>query len=146
VQAVLAADNSVTQAEELTIRVDTIPPVISVSNPADNDSYLNLSGMEIVGAVSDENLAEYSLKVTGPGVLLQKNGIQNRAGYTFGTLSDLPEDAYTLVTEAKDVAENQNALVRIFTIDRTAPRLLSMLPSAADISARASHQSASPEL
>lgn len=115
-------DSTVSQNEEVTVSLDATPPSIVVAVPAP-DAFLNLSALDLSGDIYDEHLTGYTLKVTGPlGVLLERSGTQNRTGFSFGIIPELAEESYTLVSEAKDAADNAKTTTIPFTVDRTPPK------------------------
>jgi flagellar hook assembly protein FlgD/Tol biopolymer transport system component/fibronectin type 3 domain-containing protein len=121
--ASLTANSQVTQAETITLIVDTTSPAISITDLPDK-SYLNRTELSISGTINDAHLVNYAINIAGPaGTTALDAGTQNHANYTFGRITDLAEDTYTLTVEAKDQGENQVKDIRTFTIDRSAPKV-----------------------
>jgi len=122
--ASLTGKPEVNQTETLTLTVDKTAPQIIIPIPIDK-AYYNKTDMPIIGSITDQNLDSYTVSVTGPdGTSVLDSGNQIRTGYTFGTISNLAEDTYTLTAIANDLGENQTKLVRSFTIDRTPPKVV----------------------
>jgi len=120
--ATLTGKPEVNQTETLTLTVDTTAPQVNIPIPADK-AYYNKTTMPIIGSITDPDLTSYSISVGSPaGTSILDSGNQNRTGFTFGTITDLAEDTYTLTVNANDLGENQSKLVRTFTIDRTPPK------------------------
>jgi flagellar hook assembly protein FlgD len=121
--ASLSANPQTAQTETISLVVDTTPPAITIADLTDK-SYLNRTDLSITGTISDTNLAGYNIAVVGPsGTTTLNAGTQNRANYTFGRLTDLTEDTYTLTVDASDLGQNQSKLVRTIIIDRTPPKV-----------------------
>lgn len=121
--AALSSRPEVTQSETITLTVDSTPPAIVISDPPDK-SYLNKAEVILAGSITDPNLVNYSISVNGPaGMTALDSGTQNRTSYTFGRMADLAEDTYTVTVDAKDQGENATKVMRLFTIDRTPPKV-----------------------
>ena len=106
--------------------------MFTVADPGDK-SFLNRTDLSIAGTLNDANLVGYNIAIVGPsGSTTLDTGTQNRANYTFGRISDLGEDSYTLAIDANDLGENQARLVRTFTIDRTPPKVTLETPKAGE--------------
>lgn len=115
-------DSSSVQQEDVTVTVDTTPPIIDIQQPQDG-AFLS-SDIAVSGSITDANLSSYSVSYTGDsGTVLIDSGSQNRAGYLFGTIRNLPEGSYTLNASAKDLVENSASKNTVFTIDRTPPAI-----------------------
>lgn len=130
--ASLTANPQVTQTETISINVDTTTPAITLTDLTDK-SFLNRTDLSIAGTVDDANLVNYTITIAGPsGTATLDTGTQNRTNYTFGRITDLVEDTYTLTVDAKDQGENSSKLVRTFTVDRTAPKATLDTPRSGD--------------
>lgn len=128
----LAADPLMSRAESITLVLDSAAPAMTIREPAEN-AFLSRSDVAVVGTVGDATLTEYTLKIFGPaGTAAIDSGSLNRTDYTFGLLKDLAEGAYTITAEAKDRGENQTKLTRLFTIDRTPPKVSLDTPKPGD--------------
>lgn len=118
--AALSADASVTQAEAVTVTLDSTQPAVDITQPA-NNAYIR-TDVTLNGSITDVNMQEYSLAYSDDaGTVSIDQGSQSRSNYTFGTLADLAEGGYTLMIKAKDLAENSTDKTIAFTIDRTPP-------------------------
>ncbi|MBI5485404.1 MAG: hypothetical protein HY888_13240, partial [Deltaproteobacteria bacterium] len=119
----LISNPQIAQTETISLAVDTTPPVITITDLPDK-SFLNRMDISIAGSINDANLVGYNMSIAGPsGTTMLDFGTQNRANYTFGRITELVEDTYTLTVDASDLGENQTKLVRAFTIDRTPPKV-----------------------
>lgn len=128
--ASLISNPQVVQSETVTLAVDTVPPTIAFAGLPDK-SYFNRTDLSISGTIYDPNPDNYTVSVTGStGVTILDTGTQNRANYTFGRITDLLEDTYTLAVDANDHGENRAKLVQTFTIDRTPPKVSLEAPKA----------------
>ncbi len=120
--AVLSSDSSVTQEEEVTLTVDTLPPVVDITQP-ESDSHI-MTDVTVTGTIADENLLEYSVTCRdGTGSLPLDSASQSREDYTFGILDDLPEGEYAIIIEARDSGGNRTVREIPFTMDRTRPKV-----------------------
>lgn len=137
--ATLASNPLVTQTESISITVDTAAPVLTFPAPTDK-AYLNVKELPVVGTISDNNLVDYAVAYSGiSGTIALDRGVQNRSSYTFGTPTNLAEEAYTVTAEANDQGENQAKLIRTFIIDRTAPKVAMDTPKAGEYYGNASN-------
>jgi Tol biopolymer transport system component/flagellar hook assembly protein FlgD/subtilase family serine protease/fibronectin type 3 domain-containing protein len=114
---------TINQTETITLTVDTTPPLIDIKKPV-VDNFVNANEMVVNGSISDPNFSSYSLRVSGPdGTSILSEGAEGRENYSFGTISALKEERYSISIEAKDQGENQSLLTRNFTVDRTPPKV-----------------------
>lgn len=121
--AALLSNTSVTQAEAVTVSVDTTLPNIDIKQPV-NDSYIR-TDIAVNGIINDTNIIEYYVTNTGSaGPALLDQGNQSRENYTFGILNELAEDRYSLNIRARDLGENILERNIVFTIDKTAPKVV----------------------
>lgn len=119
ITASLLSDPLVTQEEQSTITIDTQPPTVDIKHPTQG-SVINDTELQVFGTISDNNLANYAIEFEGN---MLDSGSQNRVGYLFGILDNLPEEQYILHVTASDAAENSLAADISLTIDRTPPKV-----------------------
>lgn len=115
--AILTSNTSVTQTETVTAVVDATLPTVDIKQPL-NNSYTPATDIVVSGTINDTNLSGYTIN---NGTTLFDQANQTRENYAFGTLSALPEGAYTLAIKATDQAQNETDKAIAFTIDRTPP-------------------------
>lgn len=131
--ATSSSNSSVFQTEAITLAVDTTSPLIDIKQPADL-SYIRSADVVVNGTISDLNLSEYSITLTGDsGIIPVDSGNTNRVNDTFSLLNGLSEGMYTLKVKAKDFAENLSEKNIVFTIDRTAPKVSLNAPREGEI-------------
>jgi subtilase family serine protease/flagellar hook assembly protein FlgD len=110
--------------EEKTTRLvlDRTPPSTAISRPGP-DSFVSTRA-SVRGSVADPHLAEYAISVAPAGgtpVELAR-GFEERTGFDFAQLPDLPEGPAVLQVVASDLAENVKRLDVRFVVDSTPPR------------------------
>jgi len=111
-----------TQNAQTTVYVDGIPPVISITEPA-NDSYFNTAAIMVKGTVQDSS--PLTVKVNGTEIQPQNN--------TFATSVNLNPGQNTLHLEAMDAAANPAQAAVTCTLDQTAPVIVISSPQAGTI-------------
>jgi len=124
--AVLTLDNNVRQIEEVTVQLDSTPPVVDVISV--NEGYL-LKGDQLVASIVDANMERYwvygSSGIDSPEWLLLatgRNEISEKLLATFGSES-YPDGEYLLKTVLIDKASNEVVEVWPMVIDRVLPTL-----------------------
>ncbi|MGE3540694.1 MAG: CARDB domain-containing protein [Candidatus Tectimicrobiota bacterium] len=137
VRAVLRRAPTVTQEERLTVTVDTTPPQISITRPA--QGFVTGLG-QVQGSITDAHLREYRVLLTeGPGGLqntLLSSGNSPLVEAPLGSLQGMPEGAYTLTVEARDSADNTASARLAFVVDNTPPLLELLQPVAGSVVGR----------
>lgn len=121
--AVDATDPSNSQEETVSLIVDTISPVVDLTQPLDGSV---LKGNDnILGSVTDANLKTYSL-VIKRGDLSEEvlaTHYLARVDYPFASLSGLEEGEFVALLSAEDHGGNTAEIETSFVIDRTPPLL-----------------------
>ncbi len=137
--ATSASNASVSQTEVITIASDTASPLIDIKQPLDQ-FYTPSQDVMVNGTISDLNLAEYSIVLSGDsGIIPADSGNINRVNHTFSVLDGLSEGMYTLNVMAKDYAENLSEKNIAFTIDRTVPKVTLSSPRDGEIYGNTKH-------
>ncbi len=118
------------EQERLTVVVDTIPPVIELTSPA--EGALVPLPLELIGSQVEIHPELWTLTLTGPEVdglvIATGSGAYDSRILTIIEDGDVVDGDYVLVFDAIDAAGNQASLVRRFTIDNTLPVAEILLP------------------
>ena len=121
--AALSSDTNIKHTEEITVVVDSTPPLIEIDEPVNHTCLTG--GITTSGSITDQNLEGLSISLTGVAgteVLYEDN--QNREDYTFVSLEDQAEGDYSLTVYANDLAANESQETIEVTIDRTPPAIV----------------------
>jgi|GEM_PF-6315150 len=128
---------NVSSTEEFNFTVDHTGPVVSITNPAANDtlSYAKDGTVNVTGTISDANPDHYYVKIYGDsgdanGVLVYANTINDTSDFN-GTLyswdlNNAKSGDYVIDLEARDAAGNKDndSTQKIHvTVDNTGPAL-----------------------
>ena len=117
----LPSQPQVTQSEQVTVAVDSTPPVILVDRPGP----FAAPGSPVVGSVTDQHLESLAVELTDtPGAPVWREifrDTRNRASFSFATLEGLDEGDYALRFTARDQGEIVSERVASFEIDATSP-------------------------
>jgi subtilase family serine protease len=125
---------------ELPFGIDSRPPVLSLTSPADGSFLTNVPpSVPVTGAVSDANLARYDLELgfgSSPSVFVPLAG-QTTApeSETLASLDleGLPDGSYTLRLSARDLASNVSFVESKVTLDKTPPSVAIEKPAPGSI-------------
>lgn len=114
--------NAATQATS-TVKVDTTPPTLSVTAPA-NDFYTNKTTIDITGTTNDATSSPVTVTIkvgsTDQGaVTVQSNGAFNKA-------VTLVEGANTITVTATDAAGKSSTVTRTVNVNTVAPVISSV--------------------
>ncbi len=118
------------EQERLTVVVDTIPPAIDLTSPA--EGALVPLPLELIGSQVEIHPEQWTLTLTGPEVdaLVIATGSGAFDSRTLTIIEDgqVVDGNYVVVFEAVDAAGNRASLARRFTIDNTVPEAEILLP------------------
>lgn len=105
-------DNSAT-AKSITFKVDTIPPVLTVTSPT-NGLITNKTSLTVSGTTDDATSKPVTVKVNGTAVTVNSDG-------TFSTTITLSNGSNTITVVATDKAGKASTITRTVTLDTSAP-------------------------
>ena len=104
--------NAATQ-KSVTFSIDTVPPTLSVSAPA-NNLVTNVSSVTVSGTTNDTTSSPVTLTVNGKSVTVNSSG-------AFSTTVSLSEGTNTITVIAVDSAGKKTTVTRTVTLDTVAP-------------------------
>jgi uncharacterized protein YfaP (DUF2135 family) len=112
-----ASDNDGNAATQLTstFLVDTIPPVLVLTSPADN-SITNNATCTVSGSTNDASSTITALTVNGSVVTVDANG-------TFTTTVTLTKGENKITIVSTDANGKQSTVTRTVTLDQTPPSI-----------------------
>lgn len=123
-----AADNdgNVAAQKSITIKVDTVPPTLTVNSPTEG-MVTNNSTLVVSGVTNDATSSPVTLKVNNQPVEVQENG-------NWSTTITLSEGENTITIVATDSAGKTSTVTRHVTLDTGAPVIESAViaPNPAD--------------
>lgn len=123
-----AADNdgNVASQKSITIKVDTVPPTLTVNSPTEG-MVTNNSTLVVSGVTNDATSSPVTLKVNNQPVEVQENG-------QWSTAITLSEGENTITIVATDSAGKTSTVTRHVTLDTGAPVIESAViaPNPAD--------------
>lgn len=116
--------NSVTST--VTIKVDTVPPVLNVTSPT-NNLKTNVSTVNVVGTTNDATSSPVTLTINGESVEVSANG-------SFSKTLTLSQGTNTITIVSKDGAGKTTTVTRTVYFDNTAPVIstISITPNPVD--------------
>lgn len=120
--------NAATQ-KSVSFKIDTIPPELSVTSPADK-LITNKSSVSVAGTTNDATSSPVTLTVNGENVTVYDDG-------TFSTTVALEDGENTITVTATDGAGRTTTVTRTVTLDTKAPVIsdVSLSPNPADVGA-----------
>lgn len=120
--------NAATQ-KSVSFKIDTVPPELSVTSPADK-LITNKSSVSVAGTTNDATSSPVTLTVNGENVTVYDDG-------TFSTTVALEDGENTITVTATDGAGRTTTVTRTVTLDTKAPVIsdVSLSPNPADVGA-----------
>lgn len=118
--------NAATQ-KSVTFTVDTVPPTLNVTSPADG-LVTNNATLTVSGTTNDATSSPVTLTVNGKAVTVAANG-------SFSTNVQLTEGSNTITIVATDSAGKSTTVTRVVTLDTAAPTIVSvtLTPNPVDV-------------
>jgi flagellar hook assembly protein FlgD/fibronectin type 3 domain-containing protein/subtilase family serine protease len=111
----------VAQVEAITLTIDTTSPTIDVTVPEDSSYYPGV--VKVRGALSDRNLQEFSVTLSGGQDTLLFDTVVISNEIVFSRSLDLVDGVYVVQVDARDSVSNINSETVSFTVDKTRPRI-----------------------
>lgn len=106
-------DGNAATAKSVTFKIDTVPPTLSVTTPAEG-LITNQTTVTVSGTTNDVTSSPVTLTVNNTPVTVQSNG-------TFSTQVTLSSGANTITIVATDSAGKSTTVTRHVTLDTGAP-------------------------
>ena len=123
-----ATDNDGNAATQVSvkIKIDTVPPTLTLSNPTDG-LVTNNKSLTVSGTTNDVTSSPVTVKVNGTAVTVSSTG-------AFSTTVTLTEGSNTITVVATDTAGKSSTVTRTVTLDTKAPTIKSvtLTPNPAD--------------
>ena len=115
-----ASDNDGNAATEksITFKVDTVPPVLNISAPA-NELVTNTASITVRGNTNDATTSPVTVKITLNGT--DQGSVTVGGDGTFTKTLTLREGANTIVVTATDAAGKASTVTRSVTLDTSLP-------------------------
>lgn len=112
-------DGNVATAVSRSFTVDTVPPTLNITTPAEVTSYQNVASLTVVGSTNDATSSPVTVTVklnTGSATLATVDGNGN-----FSKALTLVEGTNTIVITATDAAGKASSVTRTVILDTVAP-------------------------
>lgn len=111
-------DGNAASAKSTTFTVDTVPPTLNITAPADN-LITNTASLNVVGVTNDATSSPVTVRISLNGadqgsVTVQSNG-------SFSKTVTLQEGSNTIVVTATDAAGKASSVTRSVTLDTSVP-------------------------
>lgn len=111
-------DGNAATAATATVTVDTTPPVLNVTSPA-NDTWQNAYAATVVGTTNDETSSPVTVNITVNGT--DAGAVTVGEGGAFSKEITLTEGDNTIVITATDAAGKSSSVTRTVHVNTTAP-------------------------
>ena len=111
-------DGNAAAQKSTTFTVDTVPPTLNVTSPADG-LITNNPSLVVAGTTNDSTSSPVTLTVNGQAVTVGSNG-------SFSTTLTLSEGDNTITIKVADKAGKTTTVVRTVTLDTSAPNIVSI--------------------
>ncbi len=108
-------DGNASTQVSVQFKIDTVPPTLTLSNPADG-LVTNNKSLTVSGTTNDATSSPVTVKVNGTAVTVGSNG-------TFSTTITLVEGSNTITVVATDSAGKSSTVTRKVTLDTKAPTI-----------------------
>ena len=124
-------DGNAASAVSMTLKVDTVPPALTLTSPADG-LITNNATLTVSGVTNDETSSPVTLKVNGTPVTVNANG-------SFAMQMTLTVGENTITVVATDSAGKSSTVTRTVTLDTTPPTISAVTISPNPVDAGATY-------
>lgn len=111
--------NAATQ-KSTTYTVDTVPPTLNVTSPADGLITAN-SSVTVAGTANDATSSPVVITISLNGT--DQGAVTVGTGGTFSKVVTLKEGSNTIIVKAKDSAGKESSVTRTVTLDTSVPKI-----------------------
>lgn len=111
-------DGNAATAATITIKVDTVPPSLTVLTPTDN-TFTNTGGCTVSGTTNDATSSPVTVEITLNGTSVGSATVQ--ADGSFSKVINLKNGENTIVITATDALGKSTSVTRTVTLDTSAP-------------------------
>lgn len=113
-------DGNAATEKSTTYTVDTVPPTLNVTSPADG-LITAASSVTVAGTTNDATSSPVVITVSLNGT--DQGTIPVGAGGTFSKVVTLKEGSNTIIVKAKDAAGKESSVTRTVTLDTSVPKI-----------------------
>jgi hypothetical protein len=127
--AVSDNDGNAATAASVTCTIDTVPPTLNLTSPADG-TITNVASLTVSGTTNDATSSPVTVTVNGTAVTVGSDG-------GFSTTLTLKEGSNTITVVAKDAAGKTTTITRTVTLDTGIPVItaITLTPNPVDAGA-----------
>lgn len=111
--------NSATQ-KSTTYTVDTVPPTLNVTSPADG-LITATSSVTVAGTTNDATSSPVTITISLNGT--DQGAVTVGTGGTFSKVVTLKEGSNTIIVKARDSAGKESSVTRTVTLDTSVPKI-----------------------
>ena len=113
-------DGNAAEEKSTTYTVDTVPPTLNVTSPADG-LITAASSVTVAGTTNDATSSPVVITVSLNGT--DQGAIPVGTGGTFSKVVTLKEGSNTIIVKAKDAAGKESSVTRTVTLDTSVPKI-----------------------
>lgn len=113
-------DGNAAEEKSTTYTVDTVPPTLNVTSPADG-LITAASSVTVAGTTNDATSSPVVITISLNGT--DQGTIPVGTGGTFSKVVTLKEGSNTIIVKAKDAAGKESSVTRTVTLDTSVPKV-----------------------
>lgn len=113
-------DGNAAAEKSTTYTVDTVPPTLNVTSPADG-LITAASSVTVAGTTNDATSSPVVITISLNGT--DQGAIPVGTGGTFSKVVTLKEGSNTIIVKAKDAAGKESSVTRTVTLDTSVPKI-----------------------
>ena len=113
-------DGNAATEKSTTYTVDTVPPTLNVTSPADG-LITAASSVTVAGTTNDATSSPVVITISLNGT--DQGTIPVGTGGTFSKVVTLKEGSNTIIVKAKDAAGKESSVTRTVTLDTSVPKI-----------------------
>lgn len=113
-------DGNAAEEKSTTYTVDTVPPTLNVTSPADG-LITAASSVTVAGTTNDATSSPVVITISLNGT--DQGTIAVGTGGTFSKVVTLKEGSNTIIVKAKDAAGKESSVTRTVTLDTSVPKI-----------------------
>lgn len=113
-------DGNAATEKSTTYTVDTVPPTLNVTSPADG-LITAASSVTVAGTTNDATSSPVTITISLNGT--DQGTVPVSTGGTFSKVVTLKEGSNTIIIKAKDAAGKESSVTRTVTLDTSVPKI-----------------------
>lgn len=113
-------DGNAATEKSTTYTVDTVPPTLNVTSPADG-LIMAASSVTVAGTTNDATSSPVVITISLNGT--DQGTVPVGTGGTFSKVVTLKEGSNTIIVKAKDAAGKESSVTRTVTLDTSVPKI-----------------------